>query len=164
MPLPLRSRGYLPHLESQNPIYFATFRLADSLPREILDQLQAERQAIENATRAGVTVSADQTRILKLRATIQKAEQFLDGGHGNCFMLDPRIAQIVAGAIQFFDGKHYRLLAWCVMPNHVHVVFTPLGDRKLETVLHSWKSFPRSRPIHFSIVPATSGNASISIT
>ena len=33
-----RSRGYLPHLETQEAIYFVTFRLADSLPRELVLQ------------------------------------------------------------------------------------------------------------------------------
>ena len=56
-------------------------------------------------------------------------------------MRDPRVAKIVADAIKFFDGKRYRLLAWCVMPNHVHVLFSPLDDHRLEAILHSWKSF-----------------------
>ena len=47
MTVQTRSRGYLAHLESQSPIYFVTFRLADSLPRELLVQLHAERQTIE---------------------------------------------------------------------------------------------------------------------
>ena len=34
-----------------------------------------------------------------------------------------------------------RLLAWCVMPDHVHVLVTPLHDWSLERILHSWKSF-----------------------
>jgi REP element-mobilizing transposase RayT len=141
MTLPIRSRGYLPHLERQDPIYFVTFRLADSLPRKILEELRTERQAIEKASRAHTAVLADQTRAEKLRKTIQKAERVLDGAHGDCFMHDHRVARIVADAIQFFDGKRYRLLAWCVMPNHVHVVFSPIADRKLSEILHSWKSF-----------------------
>ena len=141
MTVQTRSRGYLPHLESRNPIYFVTFRLADSLPRELLVQLRAERQTIENAARAVVTVHADETRSLKLKAIIQKAERSLDGGFGSCSMRDSRVAKIVANAIKFFDGKRYHLLAWCVMPNHVHVVFSPIGDRTLQTILHSWKSF-----------------------
>ena len=27
------------------------------------------------------------------------------------------------------------------MPNHVHVLFTPLHDKSLSAILHSWKSF-----------------------
>jgi REP element-mobilizing transposase RayT len=136
-----RSRGYLPHLESCRPTYFVTFRLADSLPRELLEQLQKERQALEKATQAAVDVPADHARISQLRTILQKAERCLDSGLGHCFMRDPRVAKIVADAIKHFEGERYHLLAWCVMPNHVHVVFSPLEDYTLETILHSWKSF-----------------------
>ncbi len=34
-----------------------------------------------------------------------------------------------------------RLLAWCVMPNHVHVLFSPLREHTLDAILHSWKSY-----------------------
>jgi REP element-mobilizing transposase RayT len=27
------------------------------------------------------------------------------------------------------------------MPNHVHVVFSPLADHQLQSIIHSWKSF-----------------------
>ncbi len=56
-------------------------------------------------------------------------------------MRDPRIAAIVADALRHFQGERYRLLAWCVMPNHVHVVFSPLGQNALASIVHSWKSF-----------------------
>lgn len=140
-----RSRGYLPHLESQNPVYFVTFRLADSLPRGVLEQLREERRAIQKAAKASTTVQTDQNRLLKLRTAIQKAERCLDSGLGVCHLRDPRVAEGVAEAIRFFEGKRYHLLAWCVMPNHVHVVFSPLPGYRLESILHSWKSFSAKR-------------------
>src|ERR1051326_5625949 len=46
-PNPLRSgihsRGYLPHIKCEGARYFVTFRLADSLPREVLLKLESER-------------------------------------------------------------------------------------------------------------------------
>ncbi len=56
-------------------------------------------------------------------------------------MLDSRVARVVADAIREFHGQRYHLLAWCVMPNHVHVLFSPLREHTLETILHSWKSY-----------------------
>jgi REP element-mobilizing transposase RayT len=44
-------------------------------------------------------------------------------------------------ALKYFDGKRYNLYAWCVMPNHVHVLFRPYKGEILEKILHSWKSF-----------------------
>ena len=40
---------------------------------------------------------------------------------------------------------HYDLPAWCVMPNHVHVVVRPREGHRLADILHSWKSFTATR-------------------
>lgn len=68
-------------------------------------------------------------------------EKHLDAGHGACWLRTPRIAQHVAKALKHFDGERYRLLAWCVMPNHVHVVVQPVEGHELSTIIHSWKSY-----------------------
>ena len=44
-------------------------------------------------------------------------------------------------ALLHFDGEHYRLLAWCLMPNHVHVVIETMGGHPLSDVVRSWKTF-----------------------
>ncbi|MEO8032816.1 MAG: transposase [Acidobacteriota bacterium] len=58
-------------------------------------------------------------------------------------MKDERIATIVADAITFFDQDRYLLLAWCVMPNHVHAIFR-IGQR-IDRILFSWKSFTANK-------------------
>ena len=50
-------------------------------------------------------------------------------------------SEIVATALQFFDGERYELGEWVVMPNHVHVVCTPMEGHDLSGILHSWKSY-----------------------
>ena len=136
-----RSRGYLPHWESEHATYFVTFRLADSLPRDLLERLRQERDVLDRAKQAHSDVAPDQELARKLRAILQEAEQALDDGLGVCYMRDPRIAKIVADTILHFHGQRYSLWAWCVMPNHVHVIFSPLGEYTLESILHSWKSY-----------------------
>jgi len=34
-----------------------------------------------------------------------------------------RIAEMISNALKYFDKDRYTLFAWCVMSNHVHVVF-----------------------------------------
>jgi REP element-mobilizing transposase RayT len=51
------------------------------------------------------------------------------------------VAELVANALRFFDGQRYQLFAWCIMPNHVHVIFRPFADWTLPKLLHSWKSY-----------------------
>jgi len=75
------------------------------------------------------------------RRLAKKLEDFLDQGAGACVLRQPHTADIVASALRKFDGIRYRLLAWCVMPNHVHIVFQPLMQFELAGILHAWKSY-----------------------
>jgi len=74
-----------------------------------------------------------------------KVDAYLDAGHGECFLKRPAVAELVAGALKFFDGDRYELRAWVVMPNHVHVVVWPKPPWTLSQVLHSWKSFTSTK-------------------
>jgi REP element-mobilizing transposase RayT len=70
-----------------------------------------------------------------------KLEQWLDSGYGECLLRNPALAQIVAEYLRHFDGQRYDLLAWVVMPNHVHVLVKSLEGFAIDKVLHTWKSF-----------------------
>lgn len=62
-------------------------------------------------------------------------DHLLDAGHGSCLLRDPRCASIVLHA----DDERYRLIAWCIMPNHVHVLVEQLQGWPLSTVVQAWK-------------------------
>ncbi|MCX6907698.1 MAG: transposase, partial [Verrucomicrobia bacterium] len=64
-----------------------------------------------------------------------------DAGHGACWLREPALASLVADALQHFHGTRYTLEDFVVMPNHVHILVTPLKDHALSENLHSWKSF-----------------------
>jgi REP element-mobilizing transposase RayT len=51
----------------------------------------------------------------------------------------------VEGALLHFDGERYRLLAWVIMPNHVHVLVEPLSGFSVARLVQSWKSFTARR-------------------
>lgn len=142
----IRSRGKLPHWEADEAIYFVTFRLADSLPRSVLEELEAERQNILTATtQAGrATLSpSDERRLEELLS--EKIQAKLDTGAGRCFLAERRIASVVAEALKHFNLTKYRMYAWCVMPNHVHALFRILEGNALAEILHAWKSFSATK-------------------
>ena len=60
-------------------------------------------------------------------------------------MKDPTIAALVENAMLHFDGDRYRLVAWCIMPNHVHLVVEPIEGNTLGAVVQAWKSFTAHR-------------------
>jgi putative DNA methylase len=121
------SRGYLPHWEAGEVAQAITFRLADSLPKELLARWASEFETLTESDR-------DRER----RKQIQKA---LDSGHGSAARSNPAVGALVENELLHFDAKRYRLHAWCVMPNHVHVLATPTSDTTLSSIVHSWKSF-----------------------
>ena len=122
------SRGYLPHLDAGNAvIQTICFRLADSLPGHVVESWQAELQTHPSGKREG-----------ELRTRI---ERYLDAGRGACWLGDSRIGAIVENALLHFDGERYRLLAWVVMPNHVHAVVEQTGPFSLSEIVGAWKSY-----------------------
>ena len=125
------SRGYLPHWEAGEIPQSITFRLADSLPRELLDQWRHE---LSNLT--------DHNIDLERRIRI---EQALDRGQGAAHLSNPTIADIGERAFLRFDADRYRLHAWSIMPNHVHIIASPLKEWTLSNIVHSWKSFTASK-------------------
>jgi REP element-mobilizing transposase RayT len=121
------SRGYLPHFDGGEIPQFITFRLADSMPQELL-----ERWRQELGSELNINVDA---------ALRKRIELYLDQGYGECHLRDPRIAEPVQNSFLFFDGERYRLTAWVIMPNHAHMLMTPCAGQKLSRVLHSLKSY-----------------------
>jgi putative DNA methylase len=121
------SRGYLPHFDAGRVVQTVTFRLVDSLP---------------TAVALGLGLLSDRSRRVRL-------DHLMDECLGECWLRDPECAAAIEDAMLHFDGIRYRLLAWCVMPNHVHVIFEPLAinqDKPHETwslasIVHSWKSW-----------------------
>ncbi len=69
----------------------------------------------------------------------------IDSNYGPRWLHDLQIAALVAGALHYRDGRAYELHAYCIMPNHVHLVCTPLmiasGYVALSSILHSLKSY-----------------------
>ena len=140
-----RDGAYLPHWTSEGATYSVTFRLADSLPRAAIEALGRERQEVVDRARAAnrQLTPDEQQRLRELHA--EKIEGFLDTGHGSCVLAVPGAAEVVRDAIAHFDGQRYDILAWSIMPNHVHVVVRPRSAHTVPLILHSWKSFASNR-------------------
>lgn len=132
----IRSRGYLPHWEIDNAIYFITYRLADSLPRSVIEKLRSEYAAAKGGFK--LTIS-EQSRLSEWFH--RRLDEFLDSGSGACFLKVPEVAECVIQTWRHFNGVRYDLRAWCVMPNHVHVVAKIFHGADLDRILHSWKSY-----------------------
>lgn len=155
------SRGYLPHWDHPGMIQSLNFRLCDAMPQRVLDRWKNELGLVNPSGSAGVPPAASPTRRRDASAPGQtswrdagapgeqqrqielrrRTEEYLDAGHGACWLRQPEVAALVEGALRHFDGERYWLLAWCLMPNHVHALIETRDGYPLADVLHSWKSF-----------------------
>lgn len=133
-----RTRANLPHWNQRETCVFVTFRLADSIPLEKRLQWEAERDewVAEHPQPWDEKTSIEYHDLFG-----GKLEQWLDAGFGSCALRDTFCREIVEGALRHFDGQRYVLHAFIVMPNHVHVLVSPLATHTMPTILHSWKSY-----------------------
>jgi len=122
-----RSRGYLPHFESSDVTQHVTFHLADSLPQSALLRWEAELKCLPIEKR-----NAERRK---------RVDAWIDAGHGSCILRNPAIAAMVQGSLVHFDSQRYHLLAWVVMPNHVHALFHPTRGWTVAKIVASWKKF-----------------------
>jgi type I restriction enzyme R subunit len=119
-----------PHWSQAGAVVFITFRTHDSIPREVLERWEREKQ--DWLRRRGKANGLKWTAILPTLSEIERnefqqefhrcREDFLDECHGACVLRQPALAKIVGDALLHFDGQRYRLGDFIVMPNHVHLL------------------------------------------
>jgi REP element-mobilizing transposase RayT len=115
-------RGYLPHRDEPSLAQFVTFHLADSFPAA----LRSEWEAL-------LKIEEDRDRRRQLEA-------YLDRGRGECHLRRADIAKLAEDAFRFHHGQWYDLLAWVVMPNHVHLL-VKVGNTSLSKTVKELKRY-----------------------
>ena len=133
--------GILPHWNQHGKIQFVTFRLADSLPREKAVKLnEIKDRFVANHPRPW----DDAVRFEYSNLLSPYIMKLLDNGYGSCLLKYADVRQIVSDALHYNDGKKYRLIAFVIMPNHVHLLIQMIGENCVEPVIHSIKSYSSS--------------------
>jgi REP element-mobilizing transposase RayT len=135
-------RCSLPHWSQDDNTYFITFRLFDSLPASKLTYIRQEIATWKLLNPE--PLSTIQEKEYSQRFT-RKIHRWLDAGHGSCLLSNPNAAEEMQRVLRFFDGERYTLGEFVMMPNHVHALLEPLSDFRLESILHSWKSYSAKR-------------------
>lgn len=136
-------RRNLPHWQPGQGEYFVTFRLSGSLPAQAVKQLAEERKRLEESGKDGT---------IKQRRIFARYEHLLDhSGRGPTWLKRKPVADVVCESIHYRDGTEYDLYAYCVMPNHVHIVLKLLARGKMDEefpltkVLHELKRYTASK-------------------
>ena len=120
------SRGYLPHFDMPGLVQFINYRLDDAMPAGLRQEWAALLEIDDE---------------LKRRTKIM---DYLDRGCGSCLFRDHHAAGVVEENWLHFDGKNYRLLAWVVMPNHVHLL-VEIWQTPQSQLIKDWKGYTARR-------------------
>lgn len=139
---PIRKRRgrSLPHWTREGVPNYVTMRLGDALPAIVVEEYKEEigRRIEALERRRGRKATQDEGDEIRRRCS-GRVERYLDAGHGECVLRDPRAAEVVVRAFRLYAGTRYELGAWCVMPNHAHVILNPLPGWSLEKITYDWK-------------------------
>jgi REP element-mobilizing transposase RayT len=136
----------LPHWQPYYAEYFVTFRLNGSLPSKVINQLKRERKQINEAQKSSNDEDIDLKTTNRRSRIFRKYESILDlGDFGPTWLANSDIADIIYEALLYRDEKEYDLYAFCIMPNHVHVVFKLLKKQyeafPVTSIMKNLKSF-----------------------
>lgn len=112
-------RRNLPHLHYTEGNYFVTFRLKDSLPLKLIEEL---RNSLEK----------DLAELsLKEKKLFKKYDELLDfGKYGENYLRNKKVASLIKETIEKYENKLYQVICYRIMPNHVHIVITILDIGK----------------------------------
>ncbi len=124
----------LPHWQQGEAMQFVTFRLGDAMPAAKLRQWKEERDVwLAHHPKPW----SPETEKEYHRRFTRQLEEWLDEGAGSCLLADQAHREIVQGVLMHYQGVKVEHHAWVIMPNHLHLIFTPKVP--LETLMKAWK-------------------------
>jgi putative DNA methylase len=119
------TRRNLPHWYVPNAWHFVTYRLANTIPSAVLHQLRENRvQDWKRQQDAGETTPAVRERIHK--QFFAAYDRYLDSNRYVEWLVEARVAAMIRRNLYYHHRSKYHLLAFCIMPNHVHLLIRPI--------------------------------------
>lgn len=141
-------RRNLPHYQPANATLFVTFRLTGSLPVQVLQRLREEYERA--VTEIDSTLDLRERAVLEYRTQRRlfgRMDGYLDAaGTGPRWLAEQAIGELMINSLHYRHGRVYNLDTFCVMPNHVHVIFAPLKganekSHSLSSIMQSLKGY-----------------------
>ncbi len=136
-----------PHWSQAGAIVFITFRTQDSIPKEVLERWEREKQ--DWISRRGfrghwtnVVPTLDEEQRYEFNSHFSRQRhRCLDQCHGRCLLKQPELARIVADSLMHFDQQRYRMGDFVLMPNHVHLLAAFASEETMKKQCDSWLHF-----------------------
>jgi putative transposase len=148
------TRRNLPHWYVPGAMHFVTYRLADTIPQGVLHRLREIRRAALSRNSPEGAPSLQQ-REHAHKQFFAAYDAYLDQTCKIDWLARPAIAAMIRGNLYHHHGSKYHLLAYCVMPNHVHVLLQPLDCPNVPTSGHACGLNPQAAQARPLVVTGT---------
>lgn len=136
---------HLPHLQPPGGTFFITYRLKDSVPKHIINELkkttEQELATIKQICSSQALLPGEVRRLQKRYFVLY--DQILDTSLNEPYWLKlPEVAQVVFDSLLYIGKAEANVWAFTIMSNHVHVLLTHNSkQRPLFRLLQSHKGF-----------------------
>lgn len=119
-------RRNLPHYQPECGEFFVTFRLVDSLPKAVVAKLKQEKKQVLSKINPDDKLSIANYRKRHFAKFDEQLDKSVTSNH---WLKEDNIAKIVAERLHEFDNLKYILICYCIMSNHVHLLFKLLEQK-----------------------------------
>ncbi len=144
-------RRRLPHIQQDYAVIAITFRLAFTLPNEVLILLRKEKMIYQETINKLEKEEKELYRKSFRKNYYERYDEFLAGIHNDkSYLQNPVFVEIVQDCLHFWHNKRYLLYSYCVMPNHVHLLIEPIKNKDnlvfpISKIMHSIKSYSANK-------------------
>ena len=111
-------RRNLPHFYEENAVYDITFRLVNTIPRHIFQDYIIIKEQLKKQGK-----DKDLYRVYNDNI----GEYLDDTANSKSWLANTEVQAEVLSAIYFHHKKSFYVIAFCIMPNHVHLIVNTLG-------------------------------------
>jgi REP element-mobilizing transposase RayT len=142
LPYRVSYRRHLPHFQPAGATFHVVVKLDGAVPLSVVEALRQERDA---------ALGHRPGQLAWQRSHFINMERDLDAcTMGPRWLAESQIAALVRDAIHHRDGSDWDLIAYTIMPNHVHIVAIPglASDgtpRALPDLLGSFKRYTATK-------------------
>ena len=141
------TRRRLPHWDEPGATYFVTTCLLGSIPAQGLLEIERVRHRLrQQSCPAGGPSDDWNTR--QWKRVFATREEWLDCKPAVRYLEDQRLAAEVVKSLRHFDAERYDLIAWAVMPSHLHWIFRPCDEWVQSLGTEAEARSPRQRIQH----------------
>jgi len=119
-------RRHLPHWHPEGQIFFVTFRVYGSLPKQVIEKLKRKRDALKSEPPRPDESPGEKALRESKKMFALMDEALVSKSAGNNYLKKPLLASMIEDAIVHWDEKRYILHRYVIMPNHVHLLIEPL--------------------------------------